>query len=504
MTTARLAVLVLSLAAIGVALWHLERGSRGLTVVETAIGGTPVILRHPVAGMSGPAVVIAHGFAGSRQLMAPFAVTLARNGYTTLTFDFLGHGRNPAPLVGDVTTEAGATAALVAELGRIVDHAAGLPGVDGRIALLGHSMASDIVVRQAVNDPRVAATVAVSLFSRAVTDRAPRNLLIVVGAWERFLGQAALDTVSRSIEGLAEEARTYEIGPGNLRRAVFADNAEHVAVLYSRESMAEALDWVDLVFNREGAGAGYLELRGPWIVLLLGGIVALAWPLAGLLPRLAMPQAGAGLGWRGVLVATGGPALATPLLLWQAPTDFLPVLVADYLAVHFALYGLLCMAALWALGALPRGIGSRPGGTLLAALALGMIGVGAIGAALDAYVASFLPQAGRVPLTLALLAGTLPYLLAEEWATRGAGSPRWAYAAAKLAMFLSLALAVALNLEDLFFLIIILPVVVLFFLLYGLFSGWAVRATGQPAVAGLANAVAFAWALGVTFPLLDG
>jgi hypothetical protein len=45
---------------------------------------------------------------------------------------------------------------------------------------------------------------------------------------------------------------------------------------------------------------------------------------------------------------------------------------------------------------------------------------------------------------------------------------------------------------------------VLFFAIYGLFARWVGRRTGQPAVAGLANAVAFAWALGVTFPLVGG
>ena len=62
----------------------------------------------------------------------------------------------------------------------------------------------------------------------------------------------------------------------------------------------------------------------------------------------------------------------------------------------------------------------------------------------------------------------------------------------------------ALDFERLFFLLIIVPVIVLFFLVYGLVSGWTYRRTGHPLVAGFANAVAFAWAIGVTFPLLAG
>ena len=40
-----------------------------------------------------------------------------------------------------------------------------------------------------------------------------------------------------------------------------------------------------------------------------------------------------------------------------------------------------------------------------------------------------------------MLAGTLPYFVADEWLTRGAGAPRGAYALTKLCFLLSLALA---------------------------------------------------------------
>jgi hypothetical protein len=68
----------------------------------------------------------------------------------------------------------------------------------------------------------------------------------------------------------------------------------------------------------------------------------------------------------------------------------------------------------------------------------------------------------------------------------------------------SLGLAVALSFEELFFLLIIAAVIVIYFVLYGLFSGWIYRATGHPAVGAVANAVAFAWALAAVFPLLSG
>ena len=120
-------------------------------------------------------------------------------------------------------------------------------------------------------------------------------------------------------------------------------------------------------------------------------------------------------------------------------------------------------------------------------------------------------DAGGIVVLLvgAMLAGTLLFFLSDEWLTRGVGADgrpaaRGAYLATKIAFLVSLAIAVALDFERLFFLVIIIPVIVLFFIVYGLLSSWAYRRTGYPFVGGIANAVAFAWAIGVTFPLLAG
>ena len=124
------------------------------------------------------------------------------------------------------------------------------------------------------------------------------------------------------------------------------------------------------------------------------------------------------------------------------------------------------------------------------------------GRPIDWFGASFMPNAVRWPLVLAILCGTLPYFLADEWLTRGEPAAPGAYAFTKFCFLASLALAVTLNLEKLFFLIIIIPVILIFFVINGLFSRWAYARTLHPLVGGLANAMAFAWAIAVSFPLL--
>ena len=499
------ALALLAAGAIGLGVTMLVRAQTGLAIERTVIGSTPATIYRPDGAKPAPVVVVAHGFAGSQPLMAAFATTFARNGFVAITFDFPGHGRHPLPLPGDVTREGGTTRALVDETIRVLAFARTLS--DGRLALLGHSMGSDIVIRAAQKAPDVGATVAVSMFSRTATATSPRNLLVIVGAWEGRLKAEALRVVG--LASAPEPARagvTYgDMDLGTARRAAFSTGVEHIGVLFSPHSTDEALRWLEASFGVPARETRYVDGRGPPIVLLLAGFVLLAWPLSRLLPVVARPPAGAGLSGRRLWPLLLGPAVLTPLILRVVPTRFLPVLVADYVAAHFALYGLLTALGLLSVRARPTASTSAPvrGAALIAAaLAVILYAVAGLGSIIDAWIASFVPAPGRTPILLAMLAGTLPYFLADDWLTRGAGAARWAYPASKLAFLLSLALAVVLDPGRLFFLVIIVPAIVVLFLIYGLLSTWIYRQTGHPAVGSLANAVAFAWALGVTFPLL--
>jgi dienelactone hydrolase len=438
--------------------------------------------------------------------MQPYAATMARNGFLALTYDSLGHGRNPVPMGGDITREDGATLRLLDELAAVVDFARSLPGGDGRVALLGHSMAADIVVRQAMADPAVAATVAVSMFSPMPTAESPRDLLVIVGDWEPPLKDEALRVLRLAAGEAAGPGVTYEgLGAAGARRVAFAPQVEHIGVLYSPAAMAEAAAWVSRAFGMPGTGKA--DARGPWVLLLILATVALGWPLAGLLPVLNRPRAGHGVrGWRLWALALG-PAVLVPLVLTRFEVRFLPVLVGDYLALHFALYGVLTAVGLRLLGgreAFEGVVPPRPRAALAAAVAVAAFGAFGIGAAVEAQVSAFWPTLGRMGLLLALLPGTLLYFVADEWATRGEGSAPWAYAVTKLCFLGSLALAVALDLPRLFFLIILAPALVLFFIVFGLVSYWADARTGHPAVGGAANALIFAMAIAVTFPLVAG
>ncbi|MEE4173861.1 MAG: hypothetical protein V2I57_06370, partial [Xanthomonadales bacterium] len=270
------------------------------------------------------------------------------------------------------------------------------------------------------------------------------------------------------------------------------------------------VQWLDQVFDRSPqANTGYVDRRGLAIPLLLFGLVLLAWPLSRLLPRVASPPRGLAPGWRRLLPAALVPALATPLLLAAFPADFLGVLVGGYLAVHFGLYGLLTAGfCLWLArdraGRQQELVSRRPLAAGVAATAATLYAAGLIGFALDRTVTSFAVTEPRWTLLAFMLAGTLSYFLADEWLTRGPRMPRGAHLLTRTCFLLSLGLAVALSFEDLFFLLIIAAVIVPYFLIYGLISGWVYRATGNPWVSALPSAVAFGWTLTVVFPQLSG
>ncbi|MGB0497227.1 MAG: alpha/beta hydrolase family protein [Rubricella sp.] len=482
---------IIAAIAAAISIWQLEAGRAGIGIERANANGIPMTIHSRDDAGPAPVVVIAHGFAGSRQLMEPFALTLAEAGYIAVSFDFMGHGRNPAPMQGDVTRIDGTTQLMMDEVGAVATAALAHPRADGRLALLGHSMASDIVVRQGIADERVGSIVAISMFSEAVERASPWNLLMITGEWEPFLRTEALRALRLARPGANEGETIGTPGETAARRAVVAPGVEHVGVLYSGTSLREARAWLDATFGRESDGP--VAMRGGWIALLLVSLILLAWPLARLLPKGEAP---ARLPRGRFLLAALVPALAVPLAIAPWGIGFLPVLVADYLALHFAAYGVVAL-----LIAGRRDLGLRAG-PILMALVVAAYGLFVFGGALDAYVASFWPSAPRVPIILAIAGGAVPFMLADAVLTEAGRAPLWRTLLVRGAFLASLGIAVAIDLERLFFLIIIVPVILLFFLLFGMLGGWVGRRTGAPVVPGLANGLILAWALGCTFPLV--
>jgi hypothetical protein len=339
-------------------------------------------------------------------------------------------------------------------------------------------------------DPRVEAVVGLSVFSEAITPDAPGNLLILNGEWEGALRAEARRVMAEI--GAVEGETVGTPGTGFARRAAAVPMVEHVGILYAPSGIAEGIDWLAATLGQP-ASSGPVSL-GPWIILTLFGVVLLVRPLAGFLPQGPMPwHPERRLFW----ALAVGPALVTPLILALFETRFLPVLVADYLALHLAFYGALVRAgAAWA-GGLPALRGWVWG------VALALYGIAVFGGIMDRYVGSFVPHPGRLAVIAAILPGAILAMLADAVLSQATRAALWRRVVARGMFLASLGVAVALDFERLFFLIIILPVILLFYLSFGMMGRFLGQRTGSVVAVGLSLGVILGWALGVTFPMFD-
>lgn len=486
MSTRQLMVFLGGLLLVTAALWQLEQARKGISSRDLRIGDTPATLYVDSRAAPSPTVVVSHGFAGSRQLMQAFSLHLARAGYRVLAFDALGHGRNTQALSGDVTAIDGTTALLVAETRRVIAAARQIEGATGEVAVLGHSMASDIVIRAALAEPGVNNVIAISLFSEAVTPQAPARLLVISGEWEARLRTVALSALQQ-VDAEAAEGETATRDAVQ-RRATLSPKVEHVGVLFSAHSLRESLNWLNSGFQRSTVVP--VAPTGGWILALLIGIVLTFRPLSARLtprPRPTPP------GTQRLLLAIVLPMLLAPAVGVVLFRPFLPVLVADYLLLHFALYALIQLAVL---GRWPvqRGELSWMGLALL--LTWGLLFVGL---ALDRYAASFLPTGQRLLVIAALSLATVPFMLADSLVS-GVGAGRWwQRVAARVAILVSLAIAALIKPEELGFVLLVFPVILLFFLVHGTLGRALAQRTGS-AASGIGQGLILAWALGVSFP----
>lgn len=472
------------------ALLVLEGARSTVSLSTVTLQNTPVTLYEGLE--TGPPVVIAHGFAGSRQMMQGYALPLAQAGYTVYAFDFEGHGRHPLPMSGDVSSLDGTTRLLMQQTRKVMDFAA--TRHPEPIALLGHSMATDVLVRVAAEDTRTGPMVLLSAFSLAIDAAHPKDLLLITGAWEPGLTDFALEAADQVGPGAAPGVTVTR--DDIRRRTVFAPAVEHVAILQSREGRREAIAWLNGFYNRTGTADA--PPTGWALIAVLAAVTALAGPLAQALHRVTsapVPDVSLlPLRAVGFALVTLVPALAAPLLAAPIDTKLLPVLVANYLALHLALYGALQMGLLYLLGRrLSWPVWPATGALLIWGLAV-------FGLILDRYGANFWPTGSRWPIIAALSLGALPFMLADALAAFGA--PLWQRVTQRIAVLISLAIAVALDFEGLFFLIMIAPVIVLFFVTFGLMGRRFAELNG-PATSGLALGVILAWALGVSFPLFQ-
>ena len=273
-------------------------------------------------------IIIGHGFAGSKEMMRQIAYDVAKAGSNAVLFDFIGHGSNQQKLVNEPTEITGTTQQLVDQLSNTINFIYEKFGDDIKISLIGHSMASDIVVRASA-DKRIKSVVAISPYSTGITQDFPKDLLLISGQFESHLRSHALQMV-KTFKPEANENTEYT--NGNIRRkASFIENTGHVSVIYAPQTTKIIIDWLKL----ENYDRPIWKNQIGWILIGMTFIV------------IGMSRLNTNLANKTILVFKNKKALISVLTATTAALssglieiNLLPVYGFERIAIYFGLVGL--------------------------------------------------------------------------------------------------------------------------------------------------------------------
>jgi pimeloyl-ACP methyl ester carboxylesterase len=476
--------ILLALALILLSWWGLLAARSGLVTRTLERDGVP--MRYMVSDQAGqvPGVLVAHGFGVSQQIMRAYGYTLAHAGYGVMLWDFDGHGASRAPFLRD-------NDALQRDLDVAYGGLIAQPEIDPqRIALLGHSMGSGVVMRAAVDDPlRYQATVAVSPTGAAVSSKAPRNLLLQAGAWE---GQYVANA-QRLLAAAGGE--NQEFTSGRARSMVVVPNAEHILILFSHTAHQAAVDWLDASFGLD-SHSSYRDVRALWFLLSLAGWMLLAIAAAPRRPASsipATPTAHRTRRWLGLLSVPFMASLLVAVIDRVVPVSQLGgVVVGGAAGLWFFITGL---GWLWICGWPPKPAWSDLGQGLALFLFLGL----AVGAMTHFIALNWLLVPSRLVRWPVMALAYLPWLLAAGQMQQGAS---WAYRAGLWlgqSLLLSAGLIATVYLiPSLSVLILALPTIPLIFAVMTIAGG----VIDHPWPYAIGNAMFFGWLMMAYFPFV--
>ena len=480
MNRKRLLLAIAALLLIVFSWWGVIAARTGLVVRSLQREEVPMLYLAPRNAEKIPGVLIAHGYAGSKQLMLGYAHVLAHAGYAVMLWDFDSHGANAKPLErGSLQQNLDvAYAALVEQ-----------PEVDSsRLALLGHSMGSGAVMSAGIqNVNRFAASVAVSPTGANVTPLAPRNLQLQAGTWEgRFVANA-----QRLLRTAGGENDNFAEGRG--RSLVVIPNAEHITILFRDASQQAAKNWLDATFGVQRS-SNYVDYRMIWYFLHLLAWLGLLGAVAPVitspstLDQLKVPQLRS---WGGLLAAPFVASGVLTLLSRGGDINSLGgLLVGGAVSIWFGAAGFVWLAVMFRL----------PRFTLRMGLGVGLFVVlwVAFGAMAQVVWLQWWLIPARFQLFPLMSLACFPWFLASGVAQQSVGlGKRILWWLGQSVILVGGFILVVYLLPELGFIYLLLP---LFPLVMGIFS-YAVSLFEEPWSYAIGSALLFGWILAAAFPL---
>src|ERR1035437_5499507 len=451
-----------------------------------------------------PAVVLIHGFMADRKLMSVLARRLAENGYAVLAIDVNGHGENSNPFGGGV----GDAGSLREDVKQAVDYLRSNPFVDGsRIVVMGHSMGAGAALDYATHDPTLKGAVMISGGWQLGPER-PKNALFIFAERDPDMIQDASPALAAHVAEVAqiELGKTYgEFAQGSAVEAIRGPGVDHVPIAYSAAAATTIVRWLDSTFGITRTGAievadGRLGATGLAVLVFVIAVVPMGRVCGAMVADWAGERPGPS-GWTGLLIL-GGALIASMPLAGADPASFVPVVVGDIQLSWFGVAGLIIVVVLALSHRLDwYRIREGAGAAILAAA-----GGFAVAYACQVAMSVAFHHQSMSPERLMVMAMAsvllFPFWMGFELLVRRGGpaiSTVWAVLGRILIVVL-MGAGVSLGLLP-FFLMLILPIIVLNFVMIEIFSASAYSASRNLTLIAVFETLWFAWLIAAASPI---
>lgn len=492
--------------------WQLAQARSGANRVDTVVSGVPITLLTPTSGPGPyPGVVVAHGFAGSQEIMDGIALALVDAGFAVALPDFAGHGSSAEKLLLTDDTDRN-KAQLRDNLDVVTTWLRDRSDVTrDPISLVGHSMGAGAVVDYAVTHAgsgEIGSTVAISLPNAQAIPvgkpQVPANLLLLWGSAELPQFTQAGEEALHAGYPAGTVGNLYgSYADGSARQATIVPGAEHISILWRQQTLDNVVGWTA---SSRGLNPGSTapDHRMWWVLVCYLGIGFAMVPLASMLlgnrrsaaVRRVAPLRAAGVMLGAAVVAAGVGWVSGPVL------NFLPLAVGGYLALFFA-----AAAVIMAAGGLfsARGSEASPASVRAIVGGLGLAVVVTLGLALPGKAAwtSFTLVGDRWWLAAMFVLVLLAWFAADELLVRRRS--RWGRAglmALNRVLVLGTLLAAVTFLGAPIFLTLLLPLIAPLFLFLAVVAIVVAARTRSVFAPAAVQAVPVALLVATAFPLV--
>lgn len=509
----RMFPLLLLVAVVAASQFLIWREHADVTVTRETLAGNPVD-RYEAVGEPRGTVVVAHGFAGSREAMQPWGYAMARRGFDTYVLDQPGHGDSDQPLPAWQDPEdTGLGENLIAVIDELVADGRAEPG---KIALIGHSMGGAAVTQAAMADSRIGATVTISsAYLGEISADRPVNLLSLAAQWDpNWVLEILQKTAAQANGGQGEIGVQYgSFAAGTAREADLVPLQNHISILYDATVMGRAALWIQESLGTGEVVADALPPFSPWLLLAVAAGIAgtllsgalVANPKASTY-RLAGPQLGAGTSVIALAVAAMAATLVTVFLRFE----WMHVALMDYLVPYFLVMAAV-LAALRLLWPADFGFSLTQEQSLLGGIGRGLVIFATylllLGTILHLNFTQYMVRTTRLVPTLLLALALWLYMLQEEGLKRAAAqtSGSWAWPVLGIiskAILLATWLGASLLPNPPLMFPMALPLAGMLMLALEAASLLFGRMNLPPATAATFAALVVAWSVGSLFPIL--